>query len=412
MKPALVSLTRFALVMVGLAWSTSALASGAEEPSAQSDVGEYLASFFAGLESLERHDASDHIRVAWFGDSAIVGDGYTGELRRRLQDRFGDGGPGFVLASPDFSGYLRKGLRLKRHDWEVASVLKGGRSDGRYGYGGVVSTSYGGASSTFIAQQSRFERVRIYYRETARSGGLQVFVDESPRPTHALKASQTHRGDRVWEVPLNQPAQSVKVRAGGGGLTMLYGVALEQFTPGIVLDALGLVGQRARGWSRADAEHLASQISNRSVSLLVLNFGGNERIDKHLSVAKHQREMTEAITRLRAGAPTASCLVMGPIAHGKGRHAALDPRLETIYEAQRTVADRMGCAFFDTIAAMGGADALRRFKEQRLIGRDMAHLTSKGHRVVGRLLYDWLMAAYSDAATPNETPSHRLSSSN
>ena len=404
MKPAALSIISLLVGVLFALWDNETHASVFEQ-----HTEEQLAAFFNGLEQLERHDASDHVRIAWFGDSAIVGDGYTAEVRRRLQARFGDGGPGFILVSPDFGGYLRDGLRLKRHDWEVASVLKGGRTDGRYGYGGVVSTSYGGASSTFIALEKRIERVRVYYRETAKSGGLQVFADESSRPTSVLGPSRLHRGDRVWEVPLSQPIQSVKVRAAGGGLSMVYGVALEQSSPGVVLDAIGLVGQRARGWSRADTAHLEGQLMDRGVSLLIVNFGGNERIDKHLSVERHLAEMTQTIQRLRRGAPSASCLVMGPIAHGQGRRATLDPRLQTIYTAQREAAANNGCAFFDTLNAMGGAAALERFKRKRWIGKDMAHLTAKGHRELGRLLHAWLMAAYDEALELTETSVDRYS---
>ena len=45
------------------------------------------------------------VRISWWGDSAIVGDGYTGEVRKILQERLGDGGPGFMLFSPPFEGY-------------------------------------------------------------------------------------------------------------------------------------------------------------------------------------------------------------------------------------------------------------------------------------------------------------------
>ena len=139
---------------------------------------------------------------------------------------------------------------------------------------------------------------------------------------------------------------------------------------------------------------LRDQVAARGVSLLVLAFGGNERVDPALSVDRHAAAMTEAIRRFRAGAPEASCLVVGPIAHAKGRTTRLDPRLETVYAAQRRAASAEGCAFFDTIAAMGGESSVARFKADRLLGRDLAHLTPRGHAVVGGLLADWLLAGY------------------
>ena len=40
---------------------------------------------------------------------------------------------------------------------------------------------------------------------------------------------------------------------------------------------------RARRWLNADAAHLAEQVRERAPGLLVLNFGGNERVDPSLS---------------------------------------------------------------------------------------------------------------------------------
>lgn len=355
---------------------------------------EHLESFHGALDGLTTAAPGEHVRIAWWGDSAIVGDGYTGEIRRILQERFGDGGPGFTLVAPDFSGYLRKGVRLKRHNWEVASVLKGGRKDGRYGYGGVVGTSYGGAGSTFITPEPRIDRVLVYHRATKRTGALQLFIDDGPLPFAQLDKTRGEVGDRVWTTALETPAQSVRVRAGAGGQSMVYGVALERRDPGVVLDALGLVGLRARRWRKADEKHLADQVATRGVHLVVLAFGGNERVDANLSVERHSAVIVETVRRFRASSPEASCLVVGPIAHAKKRSTRLDPRLETIYAAQEEAAEAEGCAFFDTVAAMGGDEAVRRFKSKRLLGRDMAHLTSRGHVVVGGLIGNWLLAGY------------------
>ena len=386
-------------LLVALAAASASAAQVASTPAPQEATSvaegvEHLQPFFDALSALESSSRTEHVRVAWWGDSAIVGDGYTGQVRRQLQARFGDGGPGFTLVAPDFDGYLRKGVRLKRHHWDVTSVLKGGRKDGRYGYGGVSATSYGGAGSTFITPEPRVDRVLVYHRAAKRAGALQLFIDDAAVPTRTLKKTRNEPGDKVWEVDLDSPARSVRLRAGGGGLSMLYGVALERREPGVVLDALGLVGLRARRWRKADEQHLADQVAARGVQLLVVAFGGNERVDPNLSIARHAESIGQTVRRFKAGAPQAACLIVGPIAHASRRTTRLDPRLETIYSAQRQAARAEGCAFFDTIEAMGGDKAVADFKAKRLLGRDMAHLTPRGHEVVGKLMADWLIASY------------------
>lgn len=352
-----------------------------------------LAPFFESLGAIESGSRSDVLRVSWWGDSAIVSDGYTGELRRLMQERFGDGGPGFMLAAPAFDGYLRKGVRMKRHKWETASVLRGGRDDGRYGLGGVIATSFGGGGSTWTAQDDKpYDRVLVFYRSTPKAGGLQIYLDGGAT-AQTLAAAGEPSADRVWDVPVPAPAREVRLRAAGGGWSGVYGVALERRGPGVTLDALGVIGLRARRWSKANAEHLRHQIALRSPDLLVVNFGGNERVDPGLSAARHAGEITDLVARLRAGAPSAACLIVGPIAHGKGG-TRVDPALSKIYDGQLTAARAAGCAFMDTLALMGGAQSVKSFRDRKLMGRDLAHLNGKGHREVGRLMNDWLVGAY------------------
>ena len=55
-----------------------------------------LPGFYGALESLDTKARPDSVRVAWFGDSHTAADFLTGEVRHALQQRFGNGGPGFV----------------------------------------------------------------------------------------------------------------------------------------------------------------------------------------------------------------------------------------------------------------------------------------------------------------------------
>ncbi|MCB9727492.1 MAG: hypothetical protein H6744_02230 [Deltaproteobacteria bacterium] len=352
-----------------------------------------LAPLFRALQGLESGEDARVVRIAWWGDSAIIADGYTGEVRARLQQRFGDGGPGFILAAPAFDGYLRRGVPMKRQGWEVSNVLMGNRSDGRYGYGGVLSTSWGGATTTFSAADQPFEAVQVFYRGGPKAGALQLFVDGDPKPAFELAAgSDADNGDAVWSPELGS-ARQVKLRAAGGGLAQVYGVALERKGPGVTLDAIGILGLRARRWQNADEEHLAGQVRARRPDLLVLNFGGNERVDPGLSAEVHAGEIADTVRRLRKGAPDAACLIVGPIVQGDSE-GRLDPALKKIYAGQRSAAEREGCAFLDTLEVMGGDQAMARARKARLIGADLAHLTPKGHAAVGALMTDWLLARY------------------
>ena len=55
----------------------------------------HLEHIFTALQAREQGRGS--ARITHIGDSHIIADFWTGEMRTRLQNRFGDGGRGFVL---------------------------------------------------------------------------------------------------------------------------------------------------------------------------------------------------------------------------------------------------------------------------------------------------------------------------
>ncbi len=364
---------------------------------------EPLGPLFEALRRLEAGEATGRVRIGWFGDSAIVSDGYTSEVRSRLQERFGDGGPGFVLAAPAFSGYRRAGLRQKHTGWETSNVLRGARRDGLYGYGGVQASSWGGASTTLTLSKGSdpLEEVRVHYRSSLKGGTLELYLEGSREPALTHPVTAEAEADHVWQATLPAPASAVKLRV-GGGRARVYGIALERAAPGIVLDAIGVVGLRARRWRNADAAHLAEQVQQRDLGLVVINFGGNERVDPGLNARTHQAQVEELLGLLRQPADL-PCLVIGPLAHGTDPAAGdldLDPRLATLYAAQRAAASKAGCAFYDTIAAMGGPEAVRLWRDKRRIGGDLAHLNGRGHRALGQDMATWILARYDLWANP------------
>ena len=95
-----------------------------------------------------------------------------------------------------------------------------------------------------------------------------------------------------------------------------------------------------------------------------------------------------------SGAPEAACLLVGPLAHGYEGTQRLDPRLKTVGDAQRKVANEAGCAYLDTTLLMGGEGAVRTFRKKGWMGADLAHLNGKGHRELGRRIADWLWRRY------------------
>jgi hypothetical protein len=70
--------------------------------------------------------------------------------------------------------------------------------------------------------------------------------------------------------------------------------------------------------------------------------------------------------------------------------------VEVIVGAQKNVAARHGCAFFNTYAAMGGAGSIHRWRaaSPRLAEPDLKHLNARGRDLMGENIYRAIMAGY------------------
>ena len=355
-----------------------------------------FAAFFSALDTRGIPASRSKVKISWWGDSAVAGDGYTSQLRKRLQERFGNGGAGIVLPDPTFKGYIHGQIRLKRNNWVTESALYKNLKHRRYGLAGIAMQSYGGASSTFLARGEGYDQVTTFFRGAPKRGLIQLYADEEglPRSDHLTHREKVE--DTTWTYTLKKPSKWIRVRAAGKGSVELYAVALERSDGGLVLDTMGQVGLRARGLLRINSEHFSNQVTLRSPHLVAIHFGGNERVDARLTKEKHQGEIEELLARLKRGAPETSCLVVGPLPHGKRKRGKviLDPRLNIIADAQKDAAAAQGCAYYDSIGQFGGEEGLQAMVKDRILAKDMAHLTTRGHKKMGDLLADWMMQAY------------------
>src|SRR5882724_11056450 len=66
-----------------------------------------LVPFFEQLYRQQRGELAGPLRALHFGDSHVAADEWTGDIRERLQQTFGDGGSGYSLAGRPWNSYRR-----------------------------------------------------------------------------------------------------------------------------------------------------------------------------------------------------------------------------------------------------------------------------------------------------------------
>jgi lysophospholipase L1-like esterase len=182
----------------------------------------------------------------------------------------------------------------------------------------------------------------------------EVAVLESPASVHSLEL-------KVLQAPVR-----------------LFGVVAEKNVPGVVYDTLGLNGASVTVLSHImNAQHFTDELRRRRPDLVIVNYGTNEADFAAFIDHGYEKELREAIRRIRAALPEASILLMSPM--DRGQHAGSEietmPTIPRLVEIQSRVARDTGCGFFDTFHAMGGEGTMAHWynDKPRLVSADLIH---------------------------------------
>jgi len=170
---------------------------------------------------------------------------------------------------------------------------------------------------------------------------------------------------------------------------------------GVTYETLGINGAQASLLLDWNESILDAEMADREPALIVVAYGTNEALSARWTEADYRAAFTRVLQRLRAAAPLASILVIGPPDCEKrlrGKRVPF-PHLEGVIDIQRQSALDTGCAFWDWRSRMGGPGSVRQWVQAGLGQGDYTHLTSAGYRLVGIMLFDELMNLYNHFLT-------------
>lgn len=410
-----------------------------------------LDALFRALDAAERGEPPGRTLLVFFGDSHTASDAMTSRIRSVWQQRFGDAGRGLVAAGrPTARHYYQRDVRYGATGaWR--SAVGGARDPEPFGIAGLrvygerrgstlwVETCADCPAGTAVAQ---FE---ILYQAAPERGTLKFRVDGEPwqqLSTRTSAAEPPHPARHVISVP--DGAHRLTLEHAGGGQVDLYGIVLERARPGVVVDSLGVVGRRLGSLRSWDWSIIGDQLATRDPRLVVLQYGTNEADDPDLDLEALARYYDEVIARIRAAAPGASILILGPpdmavreagracdrmrkpakapppkqpvedpdIPVGDAESAPADDAgqpdvipecrwrtpgvLREIIAVEHAAAVRNKVAFFDTFAAMGGADKMNEWflAQPRMVFKDRVHFTTAGYQRWADELSNALLVSY------------------
>lgn len=361
--------------------------------------GRGLTAFFAALRRTE--SGQGVTRVSHFGDSSIGRDELPHFMRQRMQDRFGDGGPGFVLLQPHSASYRHQAITFSQPNvWSFCFITFRCKRDGHYGLGGVVAESRGGATSLYRlpAPIPPYKRqLELWYAGTPGGGRLELSLDGQ---RHARLDTENASLEDRWHRWEAEPEQRLlRIRAMGRGTVRGYGIVVESGAPGLVWDTHSMIGAFTSRLLAQDRLHMRSQLQHRQTDLIVFSYGGNDLrrlVGGIVTPEGLARETDDVLGFLRRARPEASCLVLGTAEHRRsGPVAVSTEHVEAVARAHELASQAHGCAFFDIYEAMGGRGSYTRWQREGLAADDGKHLSRRGREQIADWLFQALMRRFA-----------------
>lgn len=369
-------------------------------PPAIVDENHVLAHFYSRIAELARGTAKDHVRIAMYGDSNMTMDYITGEMRRTLQGRFGDGGHGWIALARPWPWYLHQDVRhdIDNMKWTEIATSTNPVRDGQYGFAnmaaesstpGAVAWVKTAADSAPIGKSvSRFD---LFYLKGPGRGTFDVKIDGNVVRTIDTASSDTEVGFETFDVEdgphkLEAVVKTPKVR--------VFGTAMERSKPSVIVDSLGVGALNFEQMQHVESKVRVAMLQRRKYDLVIFLLGTNM-----FAPGLHAKWVDNVLKDFRAALPETPILILSPpdiVLHGTDEHS--DPRIVNLGKQMKDIAAKQNAAFWDFREAMGGDVSIKKFVKLGLAAGDYVHLSHDGGTIMGdRLVYslftdmqDWL----------------------
>lgn len=378
------------------------------------------------LESRETN-RGHRLTILQLGDSHTAADFFTGRVRTRLQEAFGDGGRADIVPGKPHLGVRSALFESEASDgWTYEALQKSGDPNRLYLSGFNAVTRRAGATLDLKARGSEsFETVNVAFLTAPGGGRAEVLVDGKSAgevdlngPANArtvLRASPPDEGDGKFH--------EVAVRSLTDGPVAVTNIEVGRPGDGVSYISFGFPGATVQLLDRLSSKNLADDLSRIAPDVVVLAFGTNEGYDDSLNVAAYIAEYEKIVDRIKQLRPGVRIVMIGPpdgaragasiqaaSAGGEGDSCRFPtpPKLGAVREAQRALAARIGANFWDWSAIMPahcGAQVWAAASPP-LMARDYVHMTLDGYNRSADRFADYLIPLITQAWTATRVVSN------
>ena len=377
---------------------------------------EFLASAFLKLEAADGTGAG-RIHILQIGDSHTAGDQISGQVRGRMQARFGRGGRGILPPGLPYVGYAPRQVSVTATGarYLPAPLIAGGMRVPMGLAGGQGRLEAGDHLSIILDPGVPLTTLGVCGQAGPDRGTLQIVPDIGLPQAIAFRRESA--GPLCAEVALSPGDANLTLVAVDAPVVLddvrLWGKG------GLSLSNLGVVGSTLMDLEGRDAPTVEAQLRADPPDLILLAYGVNEGFDGALDPVAYEQVLRARIAWLRQVAPDAALMILaapeglrrtsmapgttpGPQRWSQtcGRQGEWQapPGLAMVRDVQRRVSEDLGVAFWDWYGRMGGACSADRLAgmDEPLVRGDRVHFTATGAEWIGDILANDLMTTYDD----------------
>lgn len=338
-----------------------------------------------------------NVRIGHWGDSIILGDVLSDNIRVQLQQKFGGSGVGFISLVPEDAPMRTTTSISSSNDWTEASIFK--RNPKKYPLGLNASVFTPKSSLSWVNYEvGKFNKsvkgytsVNLFYTSGNSSAEVTVSTNTGFSKKFSLESGSSVRKK---EIEFPNTVSSIRFEFKSCQGVLFYGVSLEN-SPGVYLDNFPIKGNNGIGLQDIPVEVLSDFNSLMNYKLLVLNFGVNVLSPEHKDYTWYITKMEKVINQIQSIFKNTSILLVGTgdKAVKKRGEFVSEPNITELIKAQQEIANRTGIAYWNLFEAMGGENSIVDWVNQNppLAYKDYCHFTPDGGEQVADLITEALL---------------------
>ncbi len=341
------------------------------------------------------------LNIVHFGDSHIQADFFSDQVRSHFNDEklLGNGGRGYFFPCSMAQSHDPYNMKVYyQGKWSGCKNIQASRQCS-WGLGGMIASTGDSEAKFTIDPNSRskkhhygIRRARVYYR-VSDPHSFQVKLLTSQGAVDPVRLNADGFAEFMLDSTQEKVTFTLVKQNEQQNSFVLEGVALDNGKSGVQYHSVGVNSATVPSFLRSPK--LEEHLHSLSPDLVIISLGTNDAYTRYFKADQFKLQYTQLVHRVKAAAPQASILLTTPGDCGLPG-GVINPSNRTARAKIFEIAEENDCAVWDLFTIMGGFGSVNHWLARGLSARDRVHLSGRGYRLQGDLLYDALIQNYVD----------------